>query len=65
MAGHAKPIRMWWLVTLTAVTMAVIAVVLVLQADSGEATSPRPTDPPSATSPRPTDPPSATSSVLG
>ncbi|WP_159403675.1 hypothetical protein [Streptomyces sp. NRRL S-646] len=50
MAGHAKPIRMWWLVTLTAVTMAVIAVVLVLQADSGEATPPRPTDTPSATS---------------
>lgn len=50
MAGHAKPIRMWWLVTLTAVTMAVIAVVLMLQAESGEATSPRPTDPPSATS---------------
>jgi len=49
MAEHAKPIQMWWLATLAAVTMAVIAVVLVLQADSGEATSPKPSDLPAAT----------------
>ncbi|MEU6254248.1 hypothetical protein [Streptomyces sp. NPDC047043] len=42
MAAHAKAINMWWLATLTAVTAAVIAVVLVIQADSGEATAPAP-----------------------
>jgi|1186.fasta_scaffold545130_1 hypothetical protein len=44
MAAHAKAIKMWWLVTLMAVTTAVITVVLVVQADSGEATSPSPAD---------------------
>ncbi|MFF4252082.1 hypothetical protein ACFY1L_12820 [Streptomyces sp. NPDC001663] len=56
MAAHARAIRMWWLATLTAVTAAVIAVVLVLQADSGEATPPPPADSPamapSASTPR-------------
>ena len=47
MAAHARTISMWWLATMTAVTAAVIAVVLVIQADAGEATAPRPLDSPS------------------
>jgi len=42
MAAHAKAIGIWWLATMTAVTTAVIVVVLVVQADSGEASPPTP-----------------------
>ncbi|MFK0159813.1 hypothetical protein ACIQVL_21370 [Streptomyces sp. NPDC090499] len=42
MAAHAKAIGIWWLATMAALTTAVIAVVLVVQADSGEASPPSP-----------------------
>ncbi|MER6083368.1 hypothetical protein [Streptomyces sp. NPDC001833] len=41
MAAHAKAIGIWWLATMAALTTAVIAVVLVVQADSGEASPPQ------------------------
>lgn len=50
MAAHAKPIGMWWLITLAAVTAAVIGVV-VAQADSGEASPPAPVTSTSSTPP--------------
>ncbi|MEV5953163.1 hypothetical protein AB0M11_05150 [Streptomyces sp. NPDC051987] len=40
MAAHAKALGIWWLATMAALTTAVIAVVLVVQADSGEASPP-------------------------
>ncbi|MER7178340.1 hypothetical protein ABT404_02390 [Streptomyces hyaluromycini] len=42
MAAHAKAIGIWWLATMAALTTAVIAVVLVVQADSGAASPPSP-----------------------
>ncbi|MBW8795520.1 MAG: hypothetical protein JF597_18565 [Streptomyces sp.] len=52
MAAHAKAIGIWWLAAMAALTTAVIAVVLVVQADSGEASPPQPspfTAPPTGT----------------
>ncbi|MFJ8487533.1 hypothetical protein ACIRBZ_03995 [Streptomyces sp. NPDC094038] len=43
MAAHAKAIGIWWLAAMAALTTAVIAVVLMVQADSGEASPPSPT----------------------
>ncbi|MFD4503658.1 MULTISPECIES: hypothetical protein [Streptomyces] len=57
MAAHAKAIGIWWLATMAALTTAVIAVVLVVQADSGEASPP----PPSPLTAPSTDAPGTTS----
>ncbi|MET7477318.1 hypothetical protein ABZT17_23535 [Streptomyces sp. NPDC005648] len=56
MAAHAKAIGIWWLATMTAVTTAVIAVVLVVQASSGEASPPASETPPVTAHPTPATP---------